>query len=141
MFTRLKGRIWFRLKRYISKRRSKDLKKAFRSLYSNQTKIIEIANYIMSHPDTKFVYSALSNSMYMELKDVICKIERDSIIITNGLYSYNISVNEVILFDFSKKYLNHLESRKRSADRKIVEKLTSSLGKVHEQLMSKEELF
>lgn len=141
MFTRLRGRIWFRLKRYISKRRSKDLKKAFKSLYSNQTKIIEIASYIMSHPDTKFVYSALSNSMYMELKDVICKIERDSIVITNGLYSYNISVNEVILFDFSKKYLNHLESRKRSADRKIIEKLTSSLGKVHEQLMSKERLF
>lgn len=140
MFTRLKGRIWFKIKRYISKRRSKDLKTAFKTLYSNQSKIIEIANHIMSHPDTKFVYSALSNSMYMELRDVICKIERDSIVITNGLYSYNISVSEVIIYDFSKKYLNHLESRKRSIDKKIVDKLTSSLGRVHEQLIEKNQL-
>ncbi len=140
MFTRLKGKIWFKIKRYISKRRSKDLKTAFKTLYSNQSKIIEIANYIMSHPDTKFIYSALSHSMYMELRDVICKIEKESIVITNGLYSYNISVNEVILFDFSKKYLNHLESRKRSADKKIVDKLTSSLGRVHEQLIQKDKL-
>lgn len=140
MFTRLKGRIWFKIKRYISKRRSKDLKTAFKTLYSNQSKIIEIANYIMSHPDTKFVYSALSNSMYMELRDVICKIERDSIVITNGLYSYNISVSHVIIYDFYKKYLNHLESRKRSIDKKIVDKLTSSLGKVHEQLIEKNQL-
>ncbi len=140
MFTRLKGKIWFKIKRYISKRRSKDLKSAFKTLYSNQSKIIEIANYIMSHPDTKFIYSALSHSMYMELRDVTCKIEKESIVITNGLYSYNISVNEVILFDFSKKYLNHLESRKRSADKKMVDKLTSSLGKVHEQLIQKDKL-
>jgi hypothetical protein len=140
MFTKLKGRIWFKIKRYISKRRSKDLKSAFKTLYSNQSKIIEIANYIMSHPDTKFIYSALSHSMYMELRDVTCKIEKESIVITNGLYSYNISVNEVILFDFSKKYLNHLESRKRSADKKMVDKLTSSLGKVHEQLIQKDKL-
>lgn len=137
MFTRLRGRIWFKIKRYISKRRSKDLKNAFKALHSNQSKIIEIANYIMTHPETKFVYSAISHSMYMELHDVICKIEKDSIVITNGLYSYDISVNEVILFDFSKKYLNHLESRKRSADKKIIEKLTSSLGKVHQQLVQK----
>jgi hypothetical protein len=76
----------------------------------------------------------------MELRDVTCKIEKESIVITNGLYSYNISVNEVILFDFSKKYLNHLESRKRSADKKMVDKLTSSLGKVHEQLIQKDKL-
>lgn len=140
MFTRLKGKIWFKIKRYISRRRSKDLRSAFKDLYSNQSKIIEIANYIMSHPETKFIYSVLSNSMYMELRDVTCKIERNSIIITNGLYSYNISVNEVILYDFSKKYLNHLESRKRSADKKIINKLTSSLGSVYEQLIQKDRL-
>lgn len=140
MFVRLKHKIWFRIKRYLSRSRKSDLRKAFKTIQSNQAKIIDIVNFLMTNQETKFVYSALSNAMYMEYKDVVCKIEQESIIITNGLYSYNISVSSAITVDLAKKYYNHLESRKRSTDKRIIEKLTSSLGKVHSQLISKEEL-
>lgn len=140
MFVRLKDKIWFKIKRFLSKRRKSDLRKAFKTIQTNQSKIVEIVNFLMSNQETKFVYSAISNSMYMEFKDVVCKIERNSIVITNGLYSYDISVNEAILVDIMKKYFNHLESRKRSTEKRIIEKLTSSLGKVHQQLINKEEI-
>jgi hypothetical protein len=140
MFTKLKDRVWFKIKRYLSKRRKSDLRKAFKTIQANQAKIIDIVNFLMTNQETKFVYSAISNSMYLEYKDVVCKIENDSIIITNGLYSYNISVSSAIIVDIMKKYYSHLESRKRSTDKRIIEKLTSSLGKVHSQLMGKENI-
>lgn len=133
---RIKSIIWFRIKRYLTKRRKSDLKKEIRNLKENQSKIVDIANYLISHRDSKLVYSVISGTFFIEYKDVICRIESDRIIITNGLYSYDISIPSVINYDLTKRFLNHLESRKRAVERKINSKLTSSLGKVHQQILS-----
>ena len=133
---RIKSIILHRIKRYLSKRRKSDLKKALKELKENQSKIVEIANYLISHTDSKLVYSVLSGTFFIEYKDVICRIESDRIIVTNGLYSYDISIPTVIAYDLTKRFLNHLESRKRGVERKINFKLTSSLGRVHQQIMS-----
>jgi hypothetical protein len=133
---RIKSIILHRIKRYLSKRRKSDLKKALRELKENQSKIVEIANYLISHTDSKLVYSVLSGTFFIEYKEVICRIESDRIIVTNGLYSYDISIPTVIAYDLTKRFLNHLESRKRGVERKINLKLTSSLGRVHQQIIS-----
>jgi len=133
---RIKSIILHRIKRYLSKRRKSDLKKALKELKENQSKIVEIANYLISHTDSKLVYSVLSGTFFIEYKEVICRIESDRIIVTNGLYSYDISIPTVIAYDLTKRFLNHLESRKRGVERKINFKLTSSLGRVHQQIMS-----
>ena len=133
---RIKSIILYRIKRYLSKRRKSDLKKELRGLKENQSKIVEIANYLISHPDSKLVYSVLSGTFFIEYKEVICRIESDRIIVTNGLYSYDISIPTVIAYDLTKRFLNHLESRKRGVERKINLKLTSSLGRVHQQIVS-----
>jgi uncharacterized membrane protein (DUF106 family) len=129
---RIKSIILHRIKRYLSKRRKSDLKKALKELKENQSKIVEIANYLISHTDSKLVYSVLSGTFFIEYKEVICRIESDRIIVTNGLYSYDISIPTVIAYDLTKRFLNHLESRKRGVERKINLKLTSSLGRVHQ---------
>ena len=128
--------IWHRIKRYLSKRRKFEFRKAISGLKENQSKIVDIANYLMSHKSSKLVYSAISETFFIEYKDVICRIESDRIIITNGLYSYDISIPHAITLDLTKRFLNHLESRKRAVERKINLKLTSSLGKVHQQIIS-----
>jgi hypothetical protein len=128
--------IWHRIKRYLSKRRKFEFRKAISGLKENQSKIVDIANYLMSNKGSKLVYSAISETFFIEYKDVICRIESDRIIITNGLYSYDISIPHAITLDLTKRFLNHLESRKRAVERKINLKLTSSLGKVHQQIVS-----
>jgi hypothetical protein len=128
--------IWHRIKRYLSKRRKFEFRKAISGLKENQSKIVDIANYLMSNKGSKLVYSAISETFFIEYKDVICRIESDRIIITNGLYSYDISIPNPITLDLTKRFLNHLESRKRAVERKINLKLTSSLGKVHQQIIS-----
>jgi len=128
--------IWHRIKRYLSKRRKFEFRKAISGLKENQSKIVDIANYLMSNKGSKLVYSAISETFFIEYKDVICRIESDRIIITNGLYSYDISIPHAITLDLTKRFLNHLESRKRAVERKINLKLTSSLGKVHQQIIS-----
>lgn len=133
---KIKSIILYRIKRYLSKRRKSDLRKALLELKENQSKIVEIANYLISHTDSKLVYSVLSGTFFIEYKEVICRIESDRIIVTNGLYSYDISIPTVIAYDLTKRFLNHLESRKRGVERKINLKLTSSLGKVHQQIVS-----
>lgn len=133
---KIKAMIWHRIKRYLSKRRKSELRKAIFGLKENQSKIVDIANYLMSHKGSKLVYSAISGTFFIEHKDVICRIESDRVIITNGLYSYDISIPIVITLDLTKRFLNHLESRKREVERKINLKLTSSLGRVHQQIVS-----
>ena len=128
--------IWYKVKKYLAKRRSKELKKSFNSLKANQIKIIEITNYLIGSSQTKLIYSNLTSTFFMEYKDVVCKIDDDRIIITNGLYSYDISISPEIIADIRAKFLNNLESKKRHTERKIIEKLSSSLGKVHEQIIS-----
>ena len=133
---KLKIIIWYKIKKYLANKRSKGLKKSFSGLKNNQIKIVEITNYLICSSQTRLIYSNLTSTFFMEYKDVICKIDDDRIIITNGLYSYDISINMEIIADLRVKFLNNLESKKRSTERKIIEKLSSSLGKVHEQLIS-----
>ena len=133
---KIKTMIWHRIKRYLSRRRKFEFRKAISGLKENQSKIVDITNYLMSNKSSKLVYSSISETFFIEYKDVICRIESDRIIITNGLYSYDISIPHVITLDLTKRFLNHLESRKREVERKINLKLTSSLGKVHQQIVS-----
>jgi|LauGreDrversion4_2_1035121.scaffolds.fasta_scaffold204529_4 hypothetical protein len=133
---KIKTIIWYKIKRYLSKRRKSDFRKELLGLKENQSKIVDIANYLMSHSDSKLVYSVISGTFFIEYKDVICRIESDRIIVTNGLYSYDISIPTVIAYDLTRKFLNHLESRKRAVERRINGKLTSSLGRVHQQIIS-----
>jgi hypothetical protein len=133
---KIKTIIWYKIKRYLSKRRKSDFRKELLGLKENQSKIVDIANYLMSHKDSKLVYSVTSGTFFIEYNDVICRIESDRIIVTNGLYSYDISIPTVITYDLTRKFLNHLESRKRAVERRINGKLTSSLGRVHQQIIS-----
>jgi hypothetical protein len=132
---RIKSIIWYRIKRYLSKRRKSELKKAKKGLKENQSKIVDIANYLMTNPESKLIHSVISGTFFIEYREIICRIESDRIIVTNGLYSYDISVPMDINFDLSKRFLNHLESRKRSVEKKINNKLTTSLTRVHEQII------
>lgn len=133
---KIKSIIWYKVKKYLSRRRKSEFRKAIVSLKENQSKIVDIANYLMSHQESKLVYSVLSGTFFIEYKEIICRIESDRIIVTNGLYSYDISIPPVITYDLTKRFLNHLESRKRAVERKINQKLTSSLGRVHQQILS-----
>ena len=133
---KIKSIIWYKVKKYLSRRRKSEFRKAVSCLKENQSKIVEIANYLMSHQDSKLVYSVISGTFFIEYKEIICRIESDRIIVTNGLYSYDISIPNVITYDLTKRFLNHLESRKRAVERKINQKLSSSLGRVHEQILS-----
>lgn len=133
---KIKSSIWYKIKRFLSHRRKSNLRKAIKSLKENQFKIIDIANYLIANPESKLVHSVISGTFFIEYREIICRIESDRIIVTNGLYSYDISVPIEINYDLSKRFLNHLESRKRAVERKINSKLTSSLGKVYEQIIS-----
>ena len=72
---RLKVILWYKIKRYLAKRKIKDLKKAIDSLNQNQTMIISIANFIMSNGQSKLFYSPLTITYFMEYNDVLCKID------------------------------------------------------------------
>lgn len=133
---KIKSIIWYKVKKYLSRRRRSEFRKATTELKENQSKIVDITNYLMSHPDSKLVYSAISGTFFIEYSEIICRIESDRIIVTNGLYSYDISIPPVITYDLTKRFLNHLESRKRAVERRINQKLTSSLGRVHQQIVS-----
>jgi hypothetical protein len=132
---KLKAIIWYKIKKRLSRRRSIDLKRAFTDLKENQIKIIEIANYLLANTESKLIFSSFSHVYFIEFKDVICKIGDEGIVITNGLYSYDISINPVIIEDIKHRFLKHIESKKRSVERKAVQKLSNSLSKVHEQIL------
>jgi hypothetical protein len=133
---RLKVILWYKIKRYLAKRKIKDLKKAIDSLNQNQTMIISIANFIMSNGKSKLFYSPLTITYFMEYNDVLCKIDDDRIIITNGLYSYDIAIPHIIIYDVRERFISHLESRKKQIERKVSGKMNSSLTKVYEQITS-----
>ena len=105
---KIKSIIWYKIKRYLSKKRKSELRKAKKGLKENQSKVVDIANYLMTNPESKLIHSVISGTFFIEYRDVICRIESDRIIITNGLYSYDISVPMEINFDLSKRFLNHL---------------------------------
>lgn len=133
---RLRVILWYKIKRYLAKRKIKDLKKAFDSLNQNQTMIISIANFIMSNGQSKLFYSPLTITYFMEYNDVLCKIDDDRIIITNGLYSYDIAIPHIIIYDVRERFISHLESRKKQIERKISGRMNSSLTRVYEQITS-----
>jgi len=133
---RLKVILWYKIKRYLTKRKISDLKKAIDSLNQNQTMIISIANFIMSNGKSKLFYSPLTITYFMEYNDVLCKIDDDRIIITNGLYSYDIAIPHIIIYDVRERFISHLESRKKQIERKVSGKMNSSLTKVYEQITS-----
>jgi hypothetical protein len=133
---RLKVILWYKIKRYLAKRKIKDLKKAIDSLNQNQTMIISIANFIMSNGQSKLFYSPLTITYFMEYNDVLCKIDDDRIIITNGLYSYDIAIPHIIIYDVRERFISHLESRKKQIERKISGRMNSSLTRVYEQIIS-----
>ena len=133
---RLKVIVWYKIKRYLAKRKISDLKKAINSLNQNQTMIISIANFIMSNGQSKLFYSPLTITYFMEYNDVLCKIDDDRIIITNGLYSYDIAIPHIIIYDVRERFINHLESRKKQIERKISGRMNSSLTRVYEQITS-----
>jgi hypothetical protein len=133
---RLKVIVWYKIKRYLAKRKIKDLKKAIDSLNQNQTMIISIANFIMSNGQSKLFYSPLTITYFMEYNDVLCKIDDDRIIITNGLYSYDIAIPYIIIYDVRERFISHLESRKKQIERKISGRMNSSLTRVYEQITS-----
>ena len=128
--------MWYKIKRYLAKRKIKDLKKAIDSLNQNQTMIISIANFIMSNGESKLFYSPLTITYFMEYNDVLCKIDDDRIIITNGLYSYDIAIPSIIIYDVRERFISHLESRKKQIERKISGRMNSSLTRVYEQIIS-----
>jgi len=128
--------LWYKIKRYLAKRKIKDLKKAIDSLNQNQTMIISIANFIMSNGESKLFYSPLTITYFMEYNDVLCKIDDDRIIITNGLYSYDIAIPHIIIYDVRERFISHLESRKKQIERKISGRMNSSLSRVYEQITS-----
>jgi hypothetical protein len=111
---------------------SETLKKG---LKENQSKIIDIANYLVSNPESKLMHSVISGTFFIEYREIICRIESDRIVVTNGMYSYDISTPLEVNFDLSKRFLNHLESRRRAVEKKINNKLSSSLSRVHEQII------
>jgi hypothetical protein len=133
---RLRVILWYKIKRYLAKRKIKDLKKAIDSLNQNQTMIISIANFIMSNGQSKLFYSPLTITYFMEYNDVLCKIDDDRIIITNGLYSYDIAIPHIIIYDVRERFISHLESRKKQIERKISGRMNSSLTRVYEQIIS-----
>jgi hypothetical protein len=133
---RLRVILWYKIKRYLAKRKIKDLKKAIDSLNQNQTMIISIANFIMSNGQSKLFYSPLTITYFMEYNDVLCKIDDDRIIITNGLYSYDIAIPHIIIYDVRERFISHLESRKKQIERKISGRMNSSLTRVYEQITS-----
>jgi hypothetical protein len=133
---RLRVILWYKIKRYLAKRKIKDLKKAIDSLNQNQTMIISIANFIMSNGQSKLFYSPLTITYFMEYNDVLCKIDDDRIIITNGLYSYDIAIPHIVIYDVRERFINHLESRKKQIERKISGRMNSSLTRVYEQITS-----
>ncbi len=133
---RLRVILWYKIKRYLAKRKISDLKKAIDSLNQNQTMIISIANFIMSNGKSKLFYSPLTITYFMEYNDVLCKIDDDRIIITNGLYSYDIAIPHIIIYDVRERFISHLESRKKQIERKISGRMNSSLTKVYEQITS-----
>lgn len=128
--------LWYKIKRYLAKRKIKDLKKAIDSLNQNQTMIISIANFIMSNGESKLFYSPLTITYFMGYNDVLCKIDDDRIIITNGLYSYDIAIPHIIIYDVRERFISHLESRKKQIERKISGRMNSSLTRVYEQITS-----
>ena len=128
--------LWYKIKRYLAKRKIKDLKKAIDSLNQNQTMIISIANFIMSNGESKLFYSPLTITYFMEYNDVLCKIDDDRIIITNGLYSYDIAIPHIIIYEVRERFISHLESRKKQIERKISGRMNSSLTRVYEQITS-----
>ena len=98
--------------------------------------IILIANFMMSNSKSKLFYSPVTITYFMEYNEVLCKIDDDRIIITNGLYSYDIHIPSIVIYDIRERFLNHLESRKKSIEKKISQKMNSSLGKVYAQIVS-----
>jgi len=133
---RLRVILWYKIKRYLAKRKIRDLKKAVDSLNQNQTMIISIANFIMSNGQSKLFYSPLTITYFMEYNDVLCKIDDDRIIITNGLYSYDIAIPHIVIYDVRERFISHLESRKKQIERKISGRMNSSLTRVYEQITS-----
>lgn len=128
--------LWYKIKRFLTKRKIKDLKKAINSLNQNQNMIISIVNFIMSNGESKLIYSPLTITYFLEYNDVMCKIDDDIIIVTNEFYSYDIAIPRIIIYDIRERFINHLESRKKQIERKISGKMNLSLTRFYEQITS-----
>jgi hypothetical protein len=134
---RIRINAWYKIKRFLSKRRSSDFRKAKEFLSDDQTKILEITNYLISLPATDLTFSKLSETYFIEYDEVSCKIDDTKIVITNGLYSYEISLPGVIIVDIRDRFLRHIESRKNQVQKRINQKLSHTLSKVHEQILER----
>ena len=135
MINRIKSIIWFKIKRKLSVRRRKDLEKALSNSTDLQLKIINITNGLLSNSESKLVFSNISFNFLIEYNEVICKIDDGRIILTDGNYSYDIPVDPNIIQDIRDRFLSKIESRKKSIEKKVIEKMYSSLENVGSSLL------
>ena len=137
---KIKALGWYKVKRMLSNRRSKSIRNAVDDLLPNQVKILEIINHLIALPKTELTFSALSHTYFMECDNLSCKIGDAVITITNGSYSYEVSMPGIVVEDMRGRFLKHIESRKNRVQRNIIEKFTTTLDKVHSEILDKEKL-
>jgi hypothetical protein len=125
-----------KIKRRIAKRRTKYLKAAILSLSDGQKNALRIYEYLINNKDTDLVYSVISDRYYMEYKNIIFKICDSNIVITNGVYWYDLQFPDIIIASIKQRFLKNLESRKRILDRKCESKLKSSMETVYKEMIS-----
>jgi hypothetical protein len=139
MLAKFKKIFSFRIKRYLVKKRARKFKETLKSSSESQKKALEICNFMLSKKETVLIYSGISDDYLMEYRGILCKIDDGVIVISDGFYSYDIRANHEILLNIKRKFLTHLESRKKLIEKNIERKITKSLEKLHQNLLEESE--
>ena len=126
----------FKIKKIIARRRNRHLHYSLLHLKNRQISALKIFDYLLSNKKSHVVYSAVADNYYIEYKGIICKIDDTRLIITNGLYWYDVPMPYSIISNSKRKFIKNVESRKRMLDGKINNKLASSLEKVYKDIIS-----
>lgn len=136
MWGKLKKIVAFRIKRYLAKKRIRKFKETLRSSSESQKRALDVCNFLLSKKETVLIYSGISDDYLMEYRGILCKIDDGVIVISDGFYSYDIRANHEILTSIKRKFLSHLESRKKAIEKNIERKIARSLEKIHEDLLN-----
>lgn len=123
-----------KIKRKLAKRRIRSRESYSQSLNEGQKNILKIYDYIINDHESDLFYSLISDTCYIQHKEVTIKICDGSIILTNGIYWYNVEIPIPIIAQTRQRFLRNLESRRRVLQKACDYKLKESTEKIYQDL-------
>jgi len=140
MIKRLYNRILFRIRRIYVSQNNKRFQKIKSVLSTEQLQIGEICKLLILDPDSDLLIAPVSGAYYIKNGELFCKIDYGRILLINGKYSYDITINPDFILGIRNLFCQNLEARRRKMELQMLQNIRKSLGTIYTDLKTKNDI-